>query len=368
MIFRSLAELRTTSQALTPPLELAWSVPTGGSNQWLTSPIVHRGRVYVGPENMNVGRFKPVLQCLDAATGARRWETALDACVRSSPAATDGRVYVQTNAGTAYCLDADSGAIVWRKTLYPHRCNPDDAKCAVLIDQGRLFTCGEYGPVSVLNLQTGEAIASWPTPGAADRIYYGGPFPYAARIYLSTLWGAFACELASGKTLWQTGVQELVRRGVAMGVVQDGVYYVRGYAGVAAFNAAEGTLVWSVRNNVGGGVPIPTLADGVLYVGGQRAAALDARTGKELWGYAAMRQPDESNRRQTFGGSSSPLVAGDLVYLGRDDGDLVAIDRRSGAPVWCFSVGLPVKGSPVVSGNTLFVCDFDGNLHAFAGR
>jgi len=29
---------------------------------------------------------------------------------------------------------------------------------------------------------------------------------------------------------------------------------------------------------------------------------------------------------------------------------------------------VPVKGSPIISGNMLFVCDYDGNLWAFVGH
>lgn len=39
-----------------------------------------------------------------------------------------------------------------------------------------------------------------------------------------------------------------------------------------------------------------------------------------------------------------------------------------GREVWTWRVGLPVKTAPIVSGNTLYVLDYDGNLHALTCR
>jgi len=172
----------------------------------------------------------------------------------------------------------------------------------------------------------------------------------------------------TGEPVWQAECKSLVKRGVSMGIVHDGVYYLRGYGGVVAFGAGSGKELWRVANGVKGGVPVSTVADGVLYVGGMHPVAIDTKTGKTRWSYNRIRGGDESNRRQTFAGFSSPLVSGEVLYLGRDDGDLVALNRHTGKAIWRFSVGVPIKSSPVVSGNLLFVCDFDGNLHAFASR
>ena len=367
MVFKGLKELRTTKNEVKPPLELVWTVPTSGRNQWATSPIVYRGRVYVGPENANTGRPEPTIECYEAATGKHVWKTELDARIRFSMAAADGRVFAQTSRGTAYCLDANTGRVVWRKRMFPMRCNPTDAKCSVILYQGKLITFAEYGPLVIFDAQSGKKLASWPRPGRGTRVYYGGPFPDGDRIWISTLHGAFACDMMTGKPIWQANVRKWVGRGVAMGVAQDGIYYTRGYNGVVAFRAADGKKLWEAKNHTAGVVPIPTIADGILYAGGSDAIALDIKTGKKLWSYYTKLRPDEHNRRQErLGGHSSPLVSGNLVYLGRDDGDIVALDRHTGKRVWCFDLGLPIKSSPVVSGNMLFVYGFDGNLYAFA--
>ena len=178
----------------------------------------------------------------------------------------------------------------------------------------------------------------------------------------------FGCDLMTGKPAWQVKARKWLGRGTAVGIVRDGAYYVRSGRGVLAYSIADGKTLWEVPSYTIGVGPIPTIADDVLYAGGPETLAIDTKTGKKLWGYRTMRLTDKHNQRQEQGGGhSSPLVSGDFVYIGRDDGDLVALDRRTGKPAWRYDLGLPVKSSPVVSGNMLFVYGFDGNLYAFAG-
>ena len=368
-LFRSLEDLRSIPEEVAAPMDLVWSVPTGGRNQWATSPIVYRGKVYLGPENMNVGGVTHTVQCYHAATGRRVWKAEVDSPVRFGLVAAEGRVFTQTHEGMAWCFDAETGRVVWRTRAYPHKVHyrPDDTKCAPLLRDGKLITYCERGPLTVLDASTGKKLAQWPRPGRQSRDYFGGPFPGKDRVWLTTLWGAYACDLMTGKPLWQTELRKFTRRGVAMPVVQGNRLYVRGYTATMALDAGDGTLLWrSGRDHVYGIKPVPTVAGGVVYSGGRTVSALDAKTGRALWRYSALRQPDRTMQRQVFAGGSSPLVSGGLLYVGRDDGDIVALNRRSGKCVWRHPVCMAVKSSPVVSGNMLFVYDFDGNLNAFA--
>jgi len=69
--------------------------------------------------------------CLDAATGQVRWVFFTGGPVRLAPAVADGKVYVGSDDGWAYCLAAETGAEVWK-----HRAAPDARQ---LIGNGRLI-------------------------------------------------------------------------------------------------------------------------------------------------------------------------------------------------------------------------------------
>lgn len=61
---------------------------------------------------------------------------------------------------------------------------------------------------------------------------------------------------------------------------------------------------------------------------------------------------------------SSPLVHGDVVYVGSADHNLYAIDRKSGKQSWKFETGGPVNSSPAFLDGVVFVASVDGRLYA----
>jgi outer membrane protein assembly factor BamB len=65
---------------------------------------------------------------------------------------------------------------------------------------------------------------------------------------------------------------------------------------------------------------------------------------------------------------SSPTVAGETVYVGSTDGHLYAIDRRSGQERWRVDVESPVSSSPAVTGGLVIFGSRDGVFHAVEAR
>jgi len=61
---------------------------------------------------------------------------------------------------------------------------------------------------------------------------------------------------------------------------------------------------------------------------------------------------------------SSPAVVGDRVYVGSDDGRLYAIDFNKGTKVWDFKTEGTVESSPLVLGNRVYVGASDTYLYA----
>lgn len=61
---------------------------------------------------------------------------------------------------------------------------------------------------------------------------------------------------------------------------------------------------------------------------------------------------------------SSPVVAGNAVYVGSTDGSLYAIDRSTGAQRWKFDTRGPVASSPAYHGGLVYVSSMDGNVYA----
>ena len=106
--------------------------------------------------------------------------------------------------------------------------------------------------------------------------------------------------------------------------------------------------------------------DDLVLINGPSLFGLDIATGQTRFEveHATDRGRFERSQRQVVGSCSTPIVAGQVAYYGHDDASVRAIDS-SGRIVWEYYVGTPIKTSPVVTGNLLFVYDLAGYLWCF---
>ena len=96
--------------------------------------------------------------------------------------------------------------------------------------------------------------------------------------------------------------------------------------------------------------------------------ALDANSGAEVWRWAAggdgaLFTPYVREGAVTL---TSPVVAGDCVYVGAANGYLYALDTATGTCVWQYDLKVPLAAPPTISGNGLWVGGCDGFVYAFA--
>lgn len=94
---------------------------------------------------------------------------------------------------------------------------------------------------------------------------------------------------------------------------------------------------------------VPLVVDGVMYTTGPpgQVFALDARTGREIWRYQRTQKlvnPYESNRV-----NRGVAVLGNRLFFGTLDAALVALDLRTGAPLWEVPVADTMQGYSITS-------------------
>ena len=369
--FKNEEELRSTRERLAPPLELAWTVHTGGRNELGPSPIVWQGRVYCGSQNDDLGGPRPAVSCYDAATGDLVWRHETAASVRSVPAVVDGVLVALTAEGEALGFDAESGRPLWRRGIPGFGgAGHSGFKAPVAEAGGLAVVAASRGPVILLDPATGE-VAGTCAERTGDR-YLAAPLVKDGRVYVAARNQTWCADLETGETLWSTETRRQGSRGVGTPFLRGGeLIHATAFRGALGFDAetGEARVLASVRSG-GWAVATPAVADGWLFTGGSAVVAADIETGEVKWqrSFALSEEEERTNRRQNVGGCSSPVVSGDWIFVGTDTGEVVALGRADGVVAWRFRTGVPVKSSPVVSGNMLFVKDWDGNLHAFAAR
>jgi outer membrane protein assembly factor BamB len=99
----------------------------------------------------------------------------------------------------------------------------------------------------------------------------------------------------------------------------------------------------------------PAIAGDRVFVGIDRnLTALDRATGRVLWQAPTGRKVD-----------STPLVVGDVVYVGSDDRTFYAFDAATGRKVWSYATGGRVSSSPTSGEGLILIGSDDGALYAF---
>lgn len=303
---------------------LAWKFRTGG-------PVI--GSPAVSGERAFVGSLDSTLYALDLATGQVRWARRLGGVIRSTACLHDGRVYVTAGDAVLYALDAASGQIRWRfRTLggilgerkydfadYYH-------SSPVVSGNWVCFGAGD-GRVYAVSADTGQLQWSFQT----GDIVHTTPALAGDRLFIGSLDGhLYALDVRTGSLRWKfkSVGHRYFPKGEMQGspVVGNGLVYIgsRDY-NLYALDASHGYGHWTKSFPLGWATAL-SVRDSVLYVGtsdDKLIAAVDGRTGRELWRTDA--------GFNIFGGAA---FSDDRLYVGTLMGKILGLDRRTGAVRW----------------------------------
>ena len=108
----------------------------------------------------------------------------------------------------------------------------------------------------------------------------------------------------------------------------------------------------------------PVVGDGRLYSVDTSGVvhAFDAASGAKVWAHTI--QVSGDLRDATFGGGAS--FAEGRVYATTGTGDVVALDAATGAEQWRVKPAGPLRGSPTVAFNSLYVMTQDNQIYALS--
>jgi outer membrane protein assembly factor BamB len=161
--------------------------------------------------------------------------------------------------------------------------------------------------------------------------------------------------------------------------IAGGVVYIGSLSGhLYAIDQQSGAEKWNFKSRM----PIassPAVVEGTVYFVSSAGslAAIDAATGQPRWVFATEHERRFEARNlhgyapaaQTIPDAwdvftSSPAVVDGKVYFGSGDGNVYAVDARSGVLQWKFATGNVVHASPAVANGTVYIGSFDSRLYA----
>jgi outer membrane protein assembly factor BamB len=322
--------------------ELIWQFDTSG-NHVASTPIVVDGRLYVGSDNGNI-------YCLNASTGTKLWVNIyVNDSVTSSLAIADSRVYFGSRNFNVYCLDALNGSEIWTY----HTGN--GIHSSPVLYGGNVYVASVDGNIYCLNAQTGEKEWSFVT---LDR---------SGNYDIHTNLGPLACGISSpaiddglvfvgGTSLYclradsGTLVWSYPTLTPCSPTISNGKVYFLDYYGVAyCLNEANGALVWSspgIERNKGdqnweASESSPAVAYGEVFFGGFGVRCLNASTGAEVWTLNQIT-------------SSSPAISDQRIYIGLN-GTIQCLNAENGSLVWAGTTWDYTNTSPAIAEGTIYI-------------
>ena len=339
---------------------LVWKFKTGATVR--SSPAVSNGVVYVGSDD-------GCLYAVDVQSGQQRWAFKTGGNVRGSLAVAGGAVYFRSGHGSLYAVDIQSGRRRWRFTpSLPVVSSPAvaDGTVYVATSLGREPDPNATGYLYALDSRSGRQRWKLKTGFDVTRssVCPTSPAVSGGLVYF----GRFSLEAFDAKTGEQQWMCNGAQRGAfrATPAVSQGVVYFRvtGYfSGITAAGTHRGMQRWffDTGKEKRGEMVVtsPVVSHGVVYCASSdgRVHAVDGQNGREEW----------SSGPGLAGHFSSPAVAGPEVpevYVGSDDGILHALHVITGNETWQFSTGAGRLSSPAVSQGVVYVGSDDGYLYA----
>jgi len=186
------------------------------------------------------------------------------------------------------------------------------------------------------------------------------------RLYAASHDGdVYAYDLKNGKTLWHSSTKLPLAGGPGAGA--DRVVVGSSEGDVVALNAADGTQVWKTRIQ-GEVLAPPAVAPGVAVVRSVdgKLQGLDLGDGHELW------STEQQVPRLSLRGTATPVIVGDIVVCGFDNGKVVAVSLADGGVQWetqvASSKGRTELARLVDIDSSVQIIDKDVYVAGFQGR
>jgi outer membrane protein assembly factor BamB len=348
-----------------------WSASiTGGSNRARlgASPVVSGGKLFAVDTDGQVVAF-------DASNGARLWRSAMDIKKDGRPSAfgggasVEGDVVFATNGvGDVTALKASTGEIIWQKRpTGPMRGAPT-------LSNGNVYVMTQDNQIYALRATDGNTEWNESGPVGVSGIFgVGAPSAAQGTVIAGYSTGELAAyRYENGRSLWNdslsrtamsTSVSTLTDID-ANPVIDRGRVYALGQGGrMAAYELVTGQRIWEI--NIAG-ITTPVVSGEWVFVMTSDAKLLCVQraSGKIRWISQLQRYTKEKKKAGAITWRG-PILAGNRLIVASSEGEVWSVATDEGTSSMVFKSKGAISVSPIVAGNMLYLLDDDGNISAF---
>ncbi|XQW84322.1 outer membrane protein assembly factor BamB [Thalassotalea piscium] len=345
---------------------LVWDESVGGVDDYYSKlqPIVAYDKVFTASREGDAYAF-------DVKTGKKVWHKDLSdinnergffdskssALINGGPTAGINQIYLGSENGDVFALNADNGSIVWQNKV------KGEVIAAPAFDQAKVVVNTASGVMKSFNATTGED--GWQIEQEVPALTLRGisaPAAVAGGVLVGSADGLLTVYiLDNGQQGWtaeigeasgSTELERVIDVDAAPVVYDEKVYAISARGHLAAVDLRSGRVLWKRQYSSFSAVAIDgnnlylTDIKGHVY-------AVDRLNGLEKWSQLAL-----TNRRVT-----GPAVVGNYIVVGDFEGYLHWIDQDSGDIVARYHVDSSgLYSTPTVVDDLVIVQSRDGDL------
>ena len=312
----------------------SWRLPLGNS---YSGPLVVGKHVFV---TETVGQREEYVRCLDRSTGNEIWKAnwqgamqvpffaaANGSWIRSTPAYSNGSIFVGGIRDMLVCLDAATGDELWRRDFPAEMNSPTPmfgCVCSPLVDAGHVYMQAG-GAMHKLDQATGKTIWQSCQDGAGQN---------------SSVFSSPAIETVGGE-------RQLI---------------VQGRSELAGVNLETGAKLWSVSVPAFRGMSIltPTVFNDQFFISNYQHPSMMLSVSKSGDSFGV----SEKWKMKARGYMTTPVVIDGHAYTFLQNGRFSCIDLNTGQQKWV-SEKFGKYASLIANGNQILALTSAGELIMF---
>ena len=251
-------------------------------------------------------------------------------------------VYVQDVEATVSAFNLQDGKKVWEKEITPHQKNIKDNGLngvGLGASEKEIFAVTGYGSVVAFDAKTGNKL--WQEN--LNALIRTSPNVCGEKLIIQTLDNQlFVLSTKDGSVIWKynTSAEDTVLAGGAVPACSESLgLIIAGFSNgeVEAFNANIGYPLWSANlvnktrgnstTNINAVKASPVIDGQTVYAIGHNdmLAAIDYRNSEMIWS-------------QDIGGTNTPWIAGDYMYVLTNANELTCLKKEDGKVVFSTSL------------------------------
>jgi outer membrane protein assembly factor BamB len=355
--------------ALGDKLGTVWRTSVGeGSSRYrrvLAPPVTGGDRIFT----MDA---KYIVSALDRKTGKTLWRvdvTPKDAglALGGGVAVAGDRLYVSTGYAQVLALDVANGQEIWRQTtLAPVRSPPT-------VSDGRVFVVTVDNELNALAAADGRKL--WTHTGTAETAgLVGGASPAVEGDVVVVPYSSgeiYALRVENGRQLWSESLTTARSSDALAGladirgrpVIDRGRVIAISHSGrMVAIDLRSGTRIWEQEI---GGTETPWVAGDFIFVisNEQNLICLTRRDGRVRWVRDLPRYENMEKKKNPMTWSG-PVLAGDRLVVVASNGEAMSYSPYNGAPLGHLDLSEDAFVTPIIADQTLYLLTDDADLLA----